>query len=553
MFKRVAPPLMVALAAILIIHCVNDEFSTDPKNAADKDDDGFTVDGGDCDDDDKEINPGASERINCIDDNCDGKVDEGTDNADLDNDGYCPSTGDIGPCSKLATKPCDCEGNAKRNPGMAEDGGDGSKKPNGIDDNCNGKIDDALPSSDVDGDGFSVGEGDCNDEDKYINPGAVEVEGMHCKGASDCPSGKCYGGYCRCLKAIDCFSNKVCIADKDCTFAGETCQGGKCKSSNSCQKAQNGLSDPQLNVCRDLTDNDCDKKTDELPTLCDDPAKMNQQDPYDYARAMELCDVDRACGLDSPCPGKLQCVSNKCTRVLSAKFNTKADKRARAIAGQFAQGGPFKPRMGKSFAILSTGLADYDPKKVCPQSGTGFTNVETDPDPKAKDKKANDYLALTLQILVPTNAQSFDFDFHFFSTEYPEYVGTEYNDTFWVELNSQKFKGNISFDKKNVPIRINNAFFSICDPSPKAPNMCSKPASLLTGTGYAKDCSTAAYEATGGSTDWLHTTSPVEPGETITLTFSIFDKGDHILDSAVLIDNFRWKLTPALKPSTGPD
>jgi hypothetical protein len=58
--------------------------------------------------------------------------------------------------------------------------------------------------------------------------------------------------------------------------------------------------------------------------------------------------------------------------------------------------------------------------------------------------------------------------------------------------------------------------------------------------------------ANGGSTDWLLTTSPVKPGEVMKLTFSIFDKGDHILDSAVLIDNFRWKVAPALRPHTAP-
>ena len=65
--------------------------------------------------------------------------------------------------------------------------------------------------------------------------------------------------------------------------------------------------------------------------------------------------------------------------------------------------------------------------------------------------------------------------------------------------------------------------------------------------------SDAPSEAAGGSTDWHHTTSPVEPGEEIKLTLSIFDTGDTILDSAVLIDNFRWSLAPAAKPITGPD
>jgi hypothetical protein len=40
------------------------------------------------------------------------------------------------------------------------------------------------------------------------------------------------------------------------------------------------------------------------------------------------------------------------------------------------------------------------------------------------------------------------------------------------------------------------------------------------------------------------------PGETITLRFVIFDEGDDILDSSVLIDNFQWSLNPSDGPGT---
>jgi hypothetical protein len=528
--------------------CVNDEFIG--PSGVDDDNDGYHVED-DCDDKDPNISPAAPERVNCIDDNCNGQIDEGTDNMDVDGDGWCQSNGDVG----------DCEGDPNRNPAAAEDGGTGTGEPNGIDDNCNGKIDDMLPTSDTDGDGFPATEGDCNDADPFINPGAIEVEGMHCKTNDDCPNQKCFGGYCRCLAKVDCYSGSACTKDTDCAFAGETCQGGKCTSSLECEDTVAGMSNPDLKVCRDKTDNDCDGKVDEMPTTCDDPNQLSQTDPYDYARAIELCDVDRQCGLDAPCPGKLQCVNGQCRRVLSATFNAKSKQQARAIAVDFAQGGPYKPRAGLSFAVFSTGVAAYTPSNTsCPQDGKDFMYTGTDPDTASADKVANDIHSLELEILVPSNAQSFDFDFHFFSTEYPEFVDSIFNDTFWVELKSQKFNGNISFDKNNSPIRINNAFFSICDAfagAPQTQQMCTKPAAANLGTGYVNECQSGwagnFSVPNGGSTDWLHTTSPVTPGEIIKLTFSIFDKGDGILDSAVLIDNFRWKLAPASKPMTGPD
>ena len=54
-----------------------------------------------------------------------------------------------------------------------------------------------------------------------------------------------------------------------------------------------------------------------------------------------------------------------------------------------------------------------------------------------------------------------------------------------------------------------------------------------------------------GGTNWLKTTAPVEPGETVTVSFIIFDEGDGILDSAVNVDNFRWGSASIGSPVTG--
>jgi hypothetical protein len=318
-------------------------------------------------------------------------------------------------------------------------------------------------------------------------------------------------------------------------------------------QAQPGMPQPQQMVCRDNRDNDCNGQTDEALLACDAKGMLKGADARDYAQAMELCDLGLICDAAHPCPGKLRCINDRCTRVLSASFNTDAGKQARAISDRFARNGPIQARAGQSFVILSTGRASYDPTQVCPEPGTEFTNKAKDPDPTISDKVAYDYNELVLELLVPTNARSFAFDFQFFSSEYPEFLDSEFNDTFWVQLQSETFSGNISFDKNHTPIRINNAFFDICDADGQSTTsqMCTKPAALLMGTGYAKDCNPSDYLSHGGSTGWLHTSSPVTPGERIKLTFSIFDKGDHSYDSAVIIDNFRWGLAPASAPFTG--
>ena len=56
----------------------------------------------------------------------------------------------------------------------------------------------------------------------------------------------------------------------------------------------------------------------------------------------------------------------------------------------------------------------------------------------------------------------------------------------------------------------------------------------------------------GGAIGWLIITSPVIGGEDVTLHFIIFDEGDHIYDSAVLIDNFVWGTSVVSTPTTTP-
>ena len=60
----------------------------------DDDGDGFTERAGDCDDGDASVFPGATETIDGIDEDCDGRVDDGTTVFDDDGDGFSEAGGD---------------------------------------------------------------------------------------------------------------------------------------------------------------------------------------------------------------------------------------------------------------------------------------------------------------------------------------------------------------------------------------------------------------------------------------------------------------------------
>lgn len=130
---------------------------------------------------------------------------------------------------------------------------------------------------------------------------------------------------------------------------------------------------------------------------------------------------------------------------------------------------------------------------------------------------------VAIKLKAPQSARSFSFDVNYFSAEYPEYVGQQYNDTFFAILEAKSTNDgaptNISFDPNGKSIEVNNNYFE--NKFHPIPN---------TGTGFDHD----------GSTGWLRTSWPIRGGETFTLTFSIHDEGDGVYTSLAALDNFRF-------------
>ncbi len=185
--------------------------------------DGYVSNKFDCDDTNPDIHPGAQETCNELDDDCDGKVDEGVGETyyrDADGDGFGTSDDTIQACSMptgYVSDQTDCDDTrADVNPDAPEVCDDAD-----TDEDCDGKPDDADPEGaradtldpfypDADRDSFgdenaapeyrcdppvttpgeywSENNDDCDDLDPSINPDGVEVLNLkddNCNGLID--------------------------------------------------------------------------------------------------------------------------------------------------------------------------------------------------------------------------------------------------------------------------------------------------------------------------------------------------------------------------------
>ncbi len=259
---------------------------------------GMVTNHGDCDDTLASVHPGAPEVCNNVDDDCNGLVDDNaTDEQlwyqDADHDGFGNDSLSLTACTMASfgfvTVGSDCDdGSASIYPGAPE-------ACNGLDDNCDGEVDNdptvgtTVYYVDADGDGFgsndpalspvnacsrpdgySTGHSDCDDTDPAINPRAPEVCNAvddDCNGqVDDKPTdGTDYymdydgDGYGDVYTAVV----NSCQDPDD----GSITQGGDCDDGNP------DIHPGAVEIC-DWADNDCDgtfdNATEDLPTLYTD-------------------------------------------------------------------------------------------------------------------------------------------------------------------------------------------------------------------------------------------------------------------------------------------
>ena len=173
-----------------------DDTGDDEGSAIDADGDGVTTDDGDCDDADASVYPGAEERCDGVDNDCNGLIDDDpidtvTWYLDYDGDGFGDADWSLTGCEPAdgyVADGSDCDDlNAAVYPGAEE-------VCDGADNDCDTEVDEGLLVSgyiDADGDGYGADEsmidacgtlegvamtgGDCDDTDPSIHPEATEV------------------------------------------------------------------------------------------------------------------------------------------------------------------------------------------------------------------------------------------------------------------------------------------------------------------------------------------------------------------------------------------
>jgi hypothetical protein len=422
-----------------------------------------------------------------------------------------------------------------------------------------------------------------------------------------CPSGQaCLTGTCG-----SCDVNTTdCDGDG---WAGKN-EGDCCEIPGSCGSNPSLVNPGAIEVVGNAIDDNCNGLADlfdKSDTLsCDSGLTSNSNTAEDYAKAIGICRTTT----ETPATKKDKTWGLITAEILRADGSALGDQRAKSIRSKF--GTNISTLEGASMMVLSSGIAaDETQTNPGPNGGGSGSNVSTShtpsssvdvatggtaqsikdwfalPNPPVKaanaypdspgcgstsgDGTANDSVMIRLRLRAPTNARAFSVNSYFFSSEYPEFVCTSFNDQFLTLVDTPggtpspianpPDKNLMTYTDLSTgqkwPVTINIAagtnLFAVCDPAvgqagacqdtDVSANSCSLGVSDLLGTGWEAPTGGCVV---GGGTYWLTTAGNVIPGDIVELRFVIFDVTDSIYDSTALVDGFKW-LPNATLPGTG--
>jgi hypothetical protein len=220
------------------------------------------------------------------------------------------------------------------------------------------------------------------------------------------------------------------------------------------------------------------------------------------------------------------------------------------------------PQLNDSYALMASGPCEGTEHSEWMGQTSGTDPFSNDGFP------TYDEMEWSINLQAPAEAHGFGFKYVFFSEEYDDWVGTPYNDKFYVFLeagstnNGEKTILNYTacrnpseyFDFECTDgmigcevgeyycyIAINTSTSDCCWYNGCTDGYSWDVGADITGTGYecpADQMSDGPHA--GSSTGWLQTTWPIDPNETFNITFHIHDCSDGIYDSEVILDSFQF-------------
>jgi Ca2+-binding RTX toxin-like protein len=177
----------------------------------------------------------------------------------------------------------------------------------------------------------------------------------------------------------------------------------------------------------------------------------------------------------------------------------------------------FFPTADSTFGILTTGNVELaDDPNTAASSGEDLSG------PNVRGDTDLDVTVLKFGLDAPQGSNCVALDFGFYSEEFPEFVGRQFNDAFIAELDTSTWTTSGSV----ITAPDNFAF----DPTTGG-EISVNTSGPITMTGP-----NAAGTTYDGATPLLSAATPITPGAH-TLFLSIFDQADRIFDSAVFLDN----------------
>ncbi|WP_216617677.1 choice-of-anchor A family protein [Corallococcus carmarthensis] len=216
--------------------------------------------------------------------------------------------------------------------------------------------------------------------------------------------------------------------------------------------------------------------------------------------------------------------------VVASASITSPNPQATLVAPSY---GNILPRRGSSLFIMSTGNINT---ANLPEPGTDYppSGVE------------GDKVVYRVTLNVPAGTNRMTFDFRFLSAESPEYIGTQFNDTFTARVIDGLGTRTVADSSVN-----SSQFFDVSS-------------TRAAGTGYdtlfsddpsGVDFFPATYPPEimlfpdAGITDFRTVNFEVLRGGQVTIEFEISDLGDGVLDSAVVIDNITFTSLEVVNPN----